>query len=315
MTIHSGRWPDSLKASMILSRLPSFLSLASEPVLSISARTCWDRGSSSTTFNISRMASAPMPALNRSAELFPGLAVFFLGQEHALGQIGVAAVHDHVRLEIEDLLQLFEGQVQEVADLAGQALQKPDVHHRAGQLDVAHPFPPHLGLDHLDAAFFAGDPPVLHTLVFAAVTFVILGRSENLGAEQAVPFRFKGPVVDGLRLFHLAERPVANHFAEPITTTAPPRWQWGLPAGRTGCSNLLKQLRAFFPYKAGPQDLSLSFFRSSTLSARLLSSRTRTLKDSGSPASKSYSPLKIFSYMRVRPATSSDFTVRNSCRV
>src|SRR5206468_2099764 len=43
------------------------------------------------------------------------------------------------------------------------------------------------------------------------------------------------------------------------------------------------------------------------------SSLMSTLNDSGSPDSSEYSPLTIDSYMRVRPTTSSDLTVRNSC--
>src|SRR5439155_19119905 len=43
------------------------------------------------------------------------------------------------------------------------------------------------------------------------------------------------------------------------------------------------------------------------------SSLMSTLNDSGRPDSSAYSPLTIDSYMRVRPTTSSDFTVRNSC--
>ncbi len=38
-----------------------------------------------------------------------------------------------------------------------------------------------------------------------------------------------------------------------------------------------------------------------------------TLNDSGRPDSSVFSPLTMASYIRVRPTTSSDFTVRNSC--
>ena len=212
MTIHSGRWPDSLKGVDDLEPFAQLLELGVGAGLE--HLLAHYLGQRLQFHGLQHLPDGlgPHARLEPAAKLFPGLAVFFLAQQHALGQLGVAPVHDHVSLEIEDLLQLFEGQVQEVADLAGQALQKPDVHHRAGQLDVAHPFPPHLGLDHLHPAFLAGDPPVLHALVFAAVTFVILGRSEDLGAEQAVPFRFEGAVVDGLRLFHLPERPGADHL-------------------------------------------------------------------------------------------------------
>src|SRR5213594_4053122 len=54
---------------------------------------------------------------------------------------------------------------------------------------------------------------------------------------------------------------------------------------------------------------------SSTSRPRLWSSFTSTLKDSGSPGSRKGSPFTIASYIRERPGTSSDLTVRNSCRV
>ena len=53
---------------------------------------------------------------------------------------------------------------------------------------------------------------------------------------------------------------------------------------------------------------------SSTLRQSDCSSFRSTLNDSGRPDSSLCSPLTIASYMRVRPMTSSDFTVRNSCR-
>ena len=61
-----------------------------------------------------------------------------------------------------------------------------------------------------NAAFLADDAAILHALVLAAQAFVILDRTENAGAEQAVPFRLEGTVVDGLRLLDLAVGPRAD---------------------------------------------------------------------------------------------------------
>src|SRR5262249_58495687 len=54
------------------------------------------------------------------------------------------------------------------------------------------------------------DPGELHALVLAARALVILGRPEDAGTEQAVALGLEGAVVDGLRLLHLAVRPVAD---------------------------------------------------------------------------------------------------------
>src|SRR5882672_8669003 len=56
-----------------------------------------------------------------------------------------------------------------------------------------------------------------------------------------------------------------------------------------------------------------AFSISSTSRPSDWSSLISTLNDSGSPDSREYSPLTMLSYIRVRPTTSSDLTVRNSC--
>ena len=39
----------------------------------------------------------------------------------------------------------------------------------------------------------------------------VLGRPEDLLAEQTFALRFQGAVVDGFRLFHFAVRPLSDH--------------------------------------------------------------------------------------------------------
>src|SRR5512146_596369 len=77
---------------------------------------------------------------------------------------------------------------------------------------MAHALAPHLGLDNLDPALLAHHAAMAHALVLAAVALVVLGRTENLGAEQPVALRLEGAVVDGLRLLDLAVRPRPDHL-------------------------------------------------------------------------------------------------------
>ena len=118
-----------------------------------------------------------------------------------------ARIDDDVGLEVEDLLELLQRHVEQRADARRQALQEPDVRDRRGEVDVAHALAPDLRLDDLDAALLAHDAAVPHALVLAAVALVVLRRPEDLGAEEPVALRLEGPVVDGLRLLHLAVRP------------------------------------------------------------------------------------------------------------
>src|SRR6516164_5989285 len=75
---------------------------------------------------------------------------------------------------------------------------------------MAHPVAPHLGERHFHAAFFADDALILHPLIFAAKTFVVLDRTENPRAEKAIPLRYERPVVDRLGLLDFAIRPGEN---------------------------------------------------------------------------------------------------------
>src|SRR3569833_83693 len=75
---------------------------------------------------------------------------------------------------------------------------------------MAHAVAAHLLHGDFAAALFADDALVLHALVLAAQAFVVLLRSEDAGAEQAVTLRPVGTVVDGIRLLDLAVRPAKN---------------------------------------------------------------------------------------------------------
>src|SRR5204863_6666094 len=94
-----------------------------------------------------------------------------------------------------------------VPDAAGQPLEEPDVRHRAGELDVAHALAAHPRAGDLDAALVADHAAVLHALVLAAQALPVGDRAEDLGAEEAIPLRLEGPVVDRLGLGDLAITP------------------------------------------------------------------------------------------------------------
>ncbi|MPM12273.1 hypothetical protein SDC9_58625 [bioreactor metagenome] len=111
---------------------------------------------------------------------------------------------DHVRGEVDDLLQVLRRDVEEVAEPARHTLEVPDVRHRGGELDVAHPLTTDVGAGDLDATALTHDALEPDTLVLAAVALPVPGGAEDLLAEQAVPLRLQGAVVDGLRLLHLA---------------------------------------------------------------------------------------------------------------
>ena len=75
---------------------------------------------------------------------------------------------------------------------------------------MAHALAAHLGAGDLDAAALADDALEAHALVLAAVALPVPGRTKDLLAEETVLLRFQGPVVDGLRLLHLAMAPLTD---------------------------------------------------------------------------------------------------------
>ncbi len=141
------------------------------------------------------------------AELFQGVEIFLVGEQLAALQGGHAGLGDHEGFEVQHALDVAQGHVQHQTDAGRQRLQEPDVRHRAGQLDVTHALTTNLGEGDFHATLLADHTPVLETLVFAAQALVVLDRTKDARAEQAITLRLEGAVIDGLRLFHFAKRP------------------------------------------------------------------------------------------------------------
>ncbi len=114
---------------------------------------------------------------------------------------------DVAATEVEDLLELLWGDVEQVPHARWDALEEPDVADGRRQLDVAHALATDLGARDLYAAAFADDALVPHALVLAAVAFPVLRGAEDALAEQAVALRLECAVVDRLGLGDLALRP------------------------------------------------------------------------------------------------------------
>jgi hypothetical protein len=117
---------------------------------------------------------------------------------------------DHVGREVDDLLEVLRGQVQQVAQPARDTLEVPDVGDGSGQLDVAHPLAAHLGAGDLDATALADDALEADPLVLAAGALPVPGGAEDALAEQPVLLGLEGAVVDGLGLLDLAVAPLAD---------------------------------------------------------------------------------------------------------
>jgi hypothetical protein len=155
--------------------------------------------------------------------LFPGLGaqgeVLLLIEQLLEFHLLLAGIDDDVARVVDDPLELPQRDVEQVAHRAGQRLEEPDVRHRHAELDVAHALAPHLGQRDLDAAAVADHAAIADPLVLAAVALPVLDRTEDALAEEAVPLRLEGAVVDGLGLGDLAPGPPG---AQPLELHALP---------------------------------------------------------------------------------------------
>ena len=141
------------------------------------------------------------------AELVLRLDILVLAQQLAVLERGQSGLEHDIALEIKDPLERLERHVEQEPDARRQRLEEPDMGDRGSELDVAHSLAAHARERNLDRALLADDALVLHALVLATQALVVLDRTEDARAEQAISFRLEGPIVDGLRLFDLAVGP------------------------------------------------------------------------------------------------------------
>ena len=138
------------------------------------------------------------------AEFFLFFEIVLFRQERVLLQIGQTGFRDDVILKVEHPLEITQRVVEQHADPARQRLQEPDMRNRRRQFDMAHPLAANRLKRDFNTALLADNAAILHALVLAAQTLVILDRAKDPGAEQTITFRLECPVVDRFRLLDLS---------------------------------------------------------------------------------------------------------------
>ena len=103
----------------------------------------------------------------------------------------LARLDDDVVGVVDDLLEIAQRDVEEVAHRAGQGLEEPDVRDGNGELDVTHALAAHLAEGHFDAATVADHAAIADSLVLTAMAFPVLDGTEDALAEQAVLLRLE----------------------------------------------------------------------------------------------------------------------------
>ena len=123
-----------------------------------------------------------------------------------------ARIKNDIGLKVQHALKFFERHIHECPDPAGEALQKPDVCHGAGKVNMAHSFTTDFRLNDLDPALLADNASMTHPFVFATITLIVFGRSKYFCAKKPVTLRLKRAIIDGFRFLDLAMGPRANHL-------------------------------------------------------------------------------------------------------
>ena len=80
------------------------------------------------------------------------------------------------------------------------------------QMDVSHTFATHFFLCNFHPATIADNPFVTDTLVFSAMAFVILDRTENTLAKKTVTLRFVRTIVNRFRFQNFTTGVFKNFF-------------------------------------------------------------------------------------------------------
>jgi hypothetical protein len=91
---------------------------------------------------------------------------------------------DDVAGEVDDLFEVAAGDAEHHRQARRDAAQEPDVRDRHCQVDMAHALAAHDGARDFDAALLADNALVADAAVFAAVTFVVFFRTEDLFVEE-----------------------------------------------------------------------------------------------------------------------------------
>src|SRR2546421_2265470 len=120
------------------------------------------------------------------------LAIFVFEQDFALAENGdLAGIHNNESLEIKNAFEIAHGNVQQVADAAGQSLEEPHVRAGRSEVDVGEALAAELAQGKFDAALIADNAALLHPRVLAAQTFPVGDGAKNLRAEAAVAIGFE----------------------------------------------------------------------------------------------------------------------------
>ncbi len=114
--------------------------------------------------------------------------------------------HDISR-KIENLLQIARRHIEQETHAARNTPEIPNMRDRSSQTNVSHPLASYFGPGYFYTALVADYATISDLFILTAITFPVLGRTENLFTKETVGLRFERSIVNGFRLFNFTVRP------------------------------------------------------------------------------------------------------------
>ena len=233
--------------------------------------------------------------LERILILFARLTVVHLIEGLTESQRGVARIGDNPVFIIDDALKRAGRHIKHETDTARHTLEEPDVGDRNCEFDVTHTFTANLAQRNFNTAAVADDAFMLDAFVFSAVALPVALGTEDALAEETALFGLEASVVDGFWILDFPMAPGPDHFRGSHLDGD--RLESGISLLLTSRDFLVFGNIAVINHCSVPP--AVSFFGNSecltvrTSKPRLCISLSRTLKDSGRPASRTFCPLTM----------------------
>ena len=126
-------------------------------------------------------------------------------------------LNNNITFVVYNRIQFLCRQSEQITDFIRKRTEIPDVSHRHNQLDMSHTFTAHFLFSNFHTTTVADDTFITDTLVFTAMTFIILDRTKNALAEQTVTFGFVRTIINGFRLQNFTTRILKDFFRRSQT--------------------------------------------------------------------------------------------------
>ena len=143
---------------------------------------------------------------------FESFLVFLIVDDLLLDEICRARVDYDILDKVQYHLDISRRHIERKAYSGRYALEIPYVGDGGSEFDMTHSLASDLSAGNFNAALVADNAFISDSLIFTAMAFPVLGRSENPLAEQTVFFGFLSSVIDGFGLGDFAVRPGPDFF-------------------------------------------------------------------------------------------------------